>query len=66
MKAYTIMTVVDLFGDVPYSEIGQGTNNLSPKADKGSDIYAAAEKLIDEARTILGGTVTGTLPNDLY
>lgn len=66
MKAYTIMTVVDLFGDVPYSEIGQGTNNLSPKADKGSDIYAAAEKLIDEARTILGGTVTGTLTNDLY
>jgi hypothetical protein len=69
MKAHTIATIVDLFGDVPYSEIGQGTNNLSPKADKGAEIYAAAEKLVDEARAILSGapaTITGTLVNDLY
>lgn len=47
LKAYTLMTVVDMFGDVPYSEAGQGTANLSPQADSQVDIYNTAIDLIN-------------------
>ena len=49
MKAYVIMTLVDLFADVPYSEAGQGVVVKSPKADGQESVYAAALALIDAA-----------------
>ena len=49
MKAYTMMMLVDIFGDVPYSQIGQGVADLSPAADSGADVYAAALALLDDA-----------------
>ncbi|WP_420459716.1 SusD/RagB family nutrient-binding outer membrane lipoprotein [Neolewinella sp.] len=52
MKAYVYMQVVDLFGDVPYSEAGQGGSEvgvLNPTRDPGSDVYAQAVALLDEA-----------------
>ncbi len=42
LKAYTAMTLVDNFGDIPFSEANLGNENLSPKADNGSDVYKAA------------------------
>ena len=56
LKAYTLILLVDIFGDVPYSEMGKGTEILSPKIDKGADIYAAALVLLDEAIEQLRGT----------
>jgi hypothetical protein len=49
MKAYTLMTMVDLFGDIPYSEAFKGNANTNPKADKGADLYAIATALLDDA-----------------
>ncbi len=49
MKAYVLMTLVDLFGDVPYSEAGQGVTNPSPAADPQQDVYNAALALLDAA-----------------
>ena len=49
MKAYAMVLLVDWFGDVPFSEAGLGAENLSPRADSGADVYAAAEALLDEA-----------------
>ncbi len=49
MKAYVLMTLVDIFGDVPYTEAGQGTVVKSPVADSQTAIYASALVLIDEA-----------------
>ncbi|WP_128546908.1 SusD/RagB family nutrient-binding outer membrane lipoprotein [Larkinella soli] len=48
-KAYLYSVLVDLWGDVPFSEASKGDGNLSPKFDKGADIYAALFPLIDEA-----------------
>lgn len=48
-EAYTLMTLVDLFGDVPYSEALQGTNVISPIADPQEQIYATALSLLDQA-----------------
>jgi hypothetical protein len=49
IKAYTMMTLVDMFGDIPYSEANLGIANTNPKLDKGDVVYAAAIKLLDEA-----------------
>ena len=56
MKAYTMMILVDLFGNVPNSEAGQGTDIISPKSDPGQDVYADAIALLDEAIAQLTGT----------
>lgn len=59
MEAYAMMVSVDLFGDIPYSESGQGTDVISPNVDSGEDVYNAAIALIDEAIAQLTGTVAG-------
>ena len=49
MKAYILVTLVDTFGNVPYSEALLGAENLAPKADTGEAVYAAALGLLDSA-----------------
>lgn len=66
MKAYTLMTLVDLMGNVPLSEAGQGTDVISPKSDSGADVYAAAGNLLDEAISQMSGTSAGSPPVDMY
>ena len=56
MKAYTFMTLVDMFGDVPYTDANQGTQNLNTKADPGNQVYAAAIGLLDQAIADLAKT----------
>ncbi|MBL0685130.1 SusD/RagB family nutrient-binding outer membrane lipoprotein [Aquimarina mytili] len=49
LEAYIIVTLVDFFGDVPYSEALQGSSNLNPSVDDGASIYEAALSLLDDA-----------------
>jgi hypothetical protein len=49
IKAYALVTLVDYFGDVPYSEANLGGENFNPSVDSGADIYAAAHALLDSA-----------------
>lgn len=49
IEADIIITLVDYFGDVPYSEAIQGLENPNPKLDSGSELYDAALALLDEA-----------------
>mgnify|MGYP001062139198 CR=1 FL=1 len=49
MQAYVIMTLVDFFGPVPYTEALLGSENLNPVADSGDSVYAAAIGLLDSA-----------------
>jgi len=65
IKAYTLFTLVDLFGDVPYSEAFQGTDELNPRAYDGSAVYAVGLGLLDEAITELANP-TGTIDNDFF
>lgn len=66
MKAYSMMTLVDLLGDVPYSEAGKGTDVINPVADPGASVYAAAISLLDEAIAQLEGTNAGKPPVDIF
>ncbi len=65
LKAYTMMTLVDMFGDVPYTEANLGSSNTNPKADKGVDIYAKAIVLLDEAIVDLARTGPSGYPGSL-
>merc|ERR1712100_658721 len=56
MQSYVLTTLVDMFGDVPYSEAIQFTGNLNPKLDSGEDIYNAALAMLDEAIAHFGET----------
>ena len=49
IQSYVLTTLVDFFGDVPYSEALKGAENLNPKIDSGSEVYAAALQLLNDA-----------------
>ena len=66
LKAYSLMALVDNLNNVPYTEAGQGTDIISPKADSGESVYAAAVALLDEAIGQLSGTNAAGPSNDLF
>ncbi len=49
LSAFTLGTLVDDFGDVPYSEAVLGNENTNPKVDPGASIYAGVQALLDSA-----------------
>ncbi|KAB1230228.1 SusD/RagB family nutrient-binding outer membrane lipoprotein [Chryseobacterium viscerum] len=49
MKANYVQILTDLYGDMPYSQAFKGQDNLTPKYDKGEDIYKASITDIDDA-----------------
>src|SRR4030095_4741514 len=49
LKAYTFSILVDVYGDVPFSEFDQFAEGITqPKFDKGKDIYPQLFALIDQ------------------
>ena len=65
-QGYILITLVDMFGDVPYSEALQGGEGiLNPIADSGESVYAAAIALLDGA--VADFNAGGPTPsNDFY
>lgn len=49
MNAYTYQLMVDLFGDVPYTEALMGPSNLTPKTTPGNEVYADLLVKLDNA-----------------
>jgi Starch-binding associating with outer membrane len=66
IEAFTIVNLVDNFGDVPYREALDSANK-SPKPDPGAQIYADAIVLLDNAIANFSGTSNVTTGfNDFY
>lgn len=65
VEAYLIVTLVDYFGEIPYSEAFD-VSNLSPALDEGSEVYQAALDLLDDAITKFEQPTTVELANDFY
>ena len=64
-QAYILLTLVDYFGDVPYSEALQGSEGvLNPVADSGQSVYSAAIAILDSA--IADFNAGGTASNDFF
>ena len=53
MKAYYMQYIVDLYGDVPYSEAFKGQVNTSPAYDNDTDIYKSLITKLEEANAIM-------------
>lgn len=68
LKAYTAASLVDFFGDVPYSEANLGIENTTPKPDPGKQVYDSVFALLDAAIVSFNQVIAGTpLPtNDLF
>lgn len=60
-KALTLMTLVDFYGDVPYSDIG----SQNPSVDDGAIIYAEVLVLLEEAIDWFNDGI-GNLEEDYY
>lgn len=58
MKAYDFHQLVDLWGNVPYTQALTGAANLTPKYDDQKAIYADLVKQIDSAILILNKPAT--------
>ena len=65
LRAYTLMNLVDYFGDVPYSEAGDLLAFPNPSADDDAEVYAAAIELLDEASALINGEGFN-INNDFY
>lgn len=66
MEAYIMVTLVDFFGDVPYSDaLKGGEGNLNPVADSGESIYGAVHALLDSAIADFGAGASAP-DNDFY
>lgn len=60
VEAYAYSMLVDIFGDVPYSEALQGIENLSPAYDDGETVYADIVANLDGAiSTLASGPSSG-------
>jgi Starch-binding associating with outer membrane len=65
VESYLMMTLVDFFGDVPYTEALKGIDNLNPKLDSGASIYQAVDLLLIDAIANLEKDET-SLPTAIY
>jgi hypothetical protein len=66
IEAHVLMTLVDFFGDIPYTEALQGADNLNPVTDSGASVYAAAIALLDGAITNFNNDALGNPALDMY
>ncbi len=66
LEAYIMMTMVDFFGDVPYSEAALGAEILNPTVDSGADIYTAMDELLLAAISNLQRDEISLPTNDLF
>jgi len=68
LQANALITLVDVFGDMPFSEANDATN-FNPTLDNGESIYAAAQALLDAAIADFAQAVTDGAPlpdNDFF
>ena len=66
LMAYTYGTLVDDFGDIPYSEAEHGAANTNPAADKGAAVYAAVQSMLDTAIIDFNKTGPAPVASDLF
>jgi hypothetical protein len=67
LKAYMFHRMTDLYGDIPYSEVGRLDEGIGyPKYDKQQDIYNDLLKELDAAQAAISGSGSQLGSADLY
>ena len=59
MLAYDLAFGTDMFGDMPYTEVGNPSEFPYPKADSQQSIYTEVFRLLDEAEATFSGGASG-------
>jgi hypothetical protein len=62
IQAYTLVLLIDFFGDVPFSEAFQGAANFNPAVDNAATLYAEALAMLDRAKQDLTTNPTTSNP----
>ncbi|MFC4219215.1 SusD/RagB family nutrient-binding outer membrane lipoprotein [Flagellimonas marina] len=65
IQAYIYVTLVDMFGDVPFTEALQGNDTPNPNVDDGESIYNTMFTVIDEGIAAINAPGS-VMPNDLF
>lgn len=58
LQAYEFRRLVDMFGDVPFTEAGQGDMYLTPKYDDAATVYNSLIEMLDKAIDLCDQTVS--------
>jgi hypothetical protein len=66
LESYVLTTLVDYFGDIPYTEAIKGTEVIYPKLDDDQQVYDAAITLLDNAISNLKMNASAGITNDLF
>ncbi len=61
LKSFYFQYLVDLYGDIPYFEVHQGTNSLTPSYDDGQVVYRDLVVQIEEAIAMIDNAPDGTV-----
>jgi hypothetical protein len=56
MRAFTVETMTDFWGDIPFSEAGQGSANFTPKYDTQKSIYDSLFASLTRAASLMTPT----------
>ena len=65
LKAYTLITLVDFYGDIPFSEATNLADFPNPNLDDDAAVYEAAIDMLDEGISFLNQEALG-LESDFY
>ncbi len=66
LESYTLTTLVDYFGDVPYSEAFLGADNFDAAVDDDEQVYTIALTLLNEAILDLETSPATSISQDLF
>ncbi|MBD3583392.1 SusD/RagB family nutrient-binding outer membrane lipoprotein [Flavobacterium selenitireducens] len=61
LKAFYFQYLVDLYGDIPYTEAHKGSNNLTPEYDDDQAIYRDLVVQIEDAINTIDNPVSATI-----
>lgn len=66
VQAYVLVTMVDFFGDVPFSQAFQGSENFNPRLDDAETLYQFAYDQCLAALDDLNAIQSGSPTSDLF
>lgn len=66
IRCYVLMTLVDLYGNIPYSQALLGNDNLTPSFDSGADVYAGVYEELNQAIALMQDGASDEFIRDLY
>ena len=66
IEAYVIVSLVDFFGDVPYTEAVQAPEIINPTLESGASVYDAALVLLDQAIVNFTNTASTNPATDYF